>query len=103
MKLGAKNKSLGKTMTQVKNLSNGLKGFWIGGSLYAAHSPAEAIKLARELDRTAAYVVEDTKVATPVDLAEVVPVVDPFGGAQFFTLGEVLNARSEPGCIVQCG
>lgn len=89
-------------MTQVDNSSNGLKGFWVGGSLYAAHSPAEAIKLARELDRTAACVIEDVKVATLEDLAEVVPVVDPFGSAKFFTLGEVLNARSEPGCVVQC-
>jgi hypothetical protein len=89
-------------MTQVNNSSNGLKGFWIGGSLYAAHSPAEAIKLARELDRTAAYAVEDIKAATPEDLAEVGPDVDPFGDVQFFTLGEVLNARSEPGCMVQC-
>jgi hypothetical protein len=88
-------------MTQVNSSSIGLKGFWIGDNLYAAHSPAEAIKLARELDRTAAYVIEDIKVATPADLAEVGPVVGPFGGARFLTLGEVLNARSEPGCIVQ--
>lgn len=88
-------------MTPVKNLSNGLKGFWIGSSLYAAHSPAEALKLAKEFDRTAFCVIEDIKVATPEDLAEVVPVVDVVIGDQFFTLGEVLNARSEPGCIVQ--
>lgn len=88
-------------MTQVKNSSNGLKGFWIGGSLYAAHSLAEALKLAGSLDRTAAYVVEDIQAATPEDLAEVVPVVGLVGGDQYFTLGEVLNARSEPGRIVQ--
>lgn len=40
-------------MTQVNNSSNGLNGFWIGGSLYAAHSPDEALKLAGALDRTA--------------------------------------------------
>ena len=88
-------------MIQVNHSSNGLKGFWIGTSLYAAHSPAEALKLAGALDRTATYAVEDIKAATPEDLAEVGPDVDRFGGVQYFTLGEVLNARSEPGCIVQ--
>lgn len=88
-------------MTQVNHSSNGLKAFWIGSSLYAAHSPAEALKLAGELDRTAVYVVKDIRVATPEDLAEVGHDVDPFGNVQFFTVGEVLNARSEPGRIVQ--
>lgn len=89
-------------MAQVNSSSNGLKGFWISGSLYAAHSPAEAIKLAQELDPAATYAVEDIKVATPEDLAEVVAVVGLVSGDQFWTLDEVLNARSEPGCIVQC-
>jgi len=89
-------------MTQANNASNGLKAFWLAGSLYAAHSPAEALKLAGALDQAAAYyVVEDVRAATPEDLAEVVPVVELFGNTQFFTLGQVLSARSEPGCMVQ--
>lgn len=69
--------------------------------MYAAHSPAEALKLAEALDRTATYVVKDVKAATPEDLAEVAPDIDRFGCVRYLTLGEVFDARLEPGRIVQ--
>jgi hypothetical protein len=83
-------------MTQTDTSSNNLRAFWVAGSLYAANSPAGAMNLANESDRTANHVLEDVKAATPEDLAEVVP-----WGDQFVTLGELLNARTESGCMVQ--
>ena len=82
-------------MTQA-NIPHNLLAFWVSGSLYAANSPAEALSLAKESDRTANHALENVKAATSEDLAEVVT-----WGDQFVTLGELLNARTEAGCMVR--
>ncbi|CAI8931571.1 hypothetical protein [Pseudomonas sp. IT-P4] len=82
-------------MTQA-NIPHNLLAFWVSGSLYAAASPAEALNLAKESDRTTNHLLENVRTATPEDLAEVVP-----WGDQFVTLGEWLNARTEAGCMVR--
>ena len=64
-------------MTQA-NIPHNLLAFWVSGSLYAANSPAEALSLAKESDRTAIHALENVKAATSEDLAEVVPWGDGF-------------------------
>lgn len=76
------------------------KGFWVGGSLYAARDGDGAMELAKQREPANHYSFRDIKIASPEDLEVVVPVVGLSDGDQFRTFGEIISARTEPGCLV---